>query len=851
MSTKCVKCQPRSFLLTICSLLALAHHSSSLVAPFSSTNNVLLGQHARSHGTSRLYSVNGEKKGSSNSAVSKKKSDEEDDIGMAPICRLVSRADSKLPTSPSILPSSLFQSPHILDKLDAYYHAQEHKRTQTLRYLERASKGKKSSEETFPPTDKKEEAKLVSVVRSSLEDAGFELLSRRDIDLCDSLNVGYLLRLSIVPDVSELDPSTALEFYPERYHANGTVIDKDELLFDGRILVYWRGYSEEVTQGRLLLPKIDYLQASLVQRSAAWVKRILDKVESDLVANVVQENRKLRQQAQKMANAVADSVPVKKVAQLVREVFAEESDMEAAMLSNDEMFSSKGSFKLGRYGGSKVRFVGSPNPTDALDPFTICEVNYKEPIPCPNSHDMYLRKLGFNSENSTIAAAEHDMYEELNHQAYTCEYDEKMSEDALLGMQLLQRVSISNIVDLFSKSGRTKLVEALFEKSELVEPTYEEVVVVWRPVVKEEPVFHPPKFLSEFADILDIEGFEQPPKNKPEPPKGKLEIRNFEGVPMANLPAVLPKTKLIFRPADAFLFDMISFVTFILVASSVRLDSPRLDLLALVSVSLWIFRTVIRYSNKLARYDLLVKKFLTSKISHRNGGALKYLTSEAGSQRAIRAALLHSWTSHLFKLGKSPFQRDDASEAPITRSALRTKAANDINKLLNTDKQVHIDVDRALDDLEDLRLVRFAEDEEELIDAKDPISSVEIIREAWVDILEQNDDEGRLDDRNSTDLSNQGGVSKPRSGDVSKSKGIKQNLSLEQLEERRKRFTSTIGEMQRKGYARVNEVLRDKNEASSLRAPLEGQQNNDSWNTGQYVSNKKARNGTFEDDAYI
>jgi hypothetical protein len=301
MSTKCVKCQPRSFLLTICSLLALAHHSSSLVAPFSSTNNVLLGQHARSHGTSRLYSVNGEKKGSSNSAVSKKKSDEEDDIGMAPICRLVSRADSKLPTSPSILPSSLFQSPHILDKLDAYYHAQEHKRTQTLRYLERASKGKKSSEETFPPTDKKEEAKLVSVVRSSLEDAGFELLSRRDIDLCDSLNVGYLLRLSIVPDVSELDPSTALEFYPERYHANGTVIDKDELLFDGRILVYWRGYSEEVTQGRLLLPKIDYLQASLVQRSAAWVKRILDKVESDLVANVVQENRKLRQQAQKMA----------------------------------------------------------------------------------------------------------------------------------------------------------------------------------------------------------------------------------------------------------------------------------------------------------------------------------------------------------------------------------------------------------------------------------------------------------------------------------------------------------------------------------------------------------------------
>ena len=133
--------------------------------------------------------------------------------------------------------------------------------------------------------------------------------------------------------------------------------------------------------------------------------------------------------------------------------------------------------------------------------------------------------------------------------------------------------------------------------------------------------------------MFDIEMLEQPPERSNEAPLGNLEIRNFESVPMSNLFAVMPKTKLIFRPADAFLFDMISFVTLALVISSIRLDSPRLDVLALVSVTLWTFRTVIRYSNKLARYDLLVKKFLTSKISHRNAGALKYLAGEAGSQR--------------------------------------------------------------------------------------------------------------------------------------------------------------------------------------------------------------------------
>ena len=51
--------------------------------------------------------------------------------------------------------------------------------------------------------------------------------------------------------------------------------------------------------------------------------------------------------------------------------------------------------------------------------------------------------------------------------------------------------------------------------------------------------------------MFDIEGFEPLALKKPEPPIGKLEIRNFEGVPMSNLPAVLPKTKVMFRPADA------------------------------------------------------------------------------------------------------------------------------------------------------------------------------------------------------------------------------------------------------------------------------------------------------------
>lgn len=399
-----------------------------------------------------------------------------------PICRIVSRADSRLPTKFSTLPESLSQSPHLLDKLDALYHAQAHKQTQGLHYLDQSNQKPKPVVNSLSETALMAERQLVSVTRNALEDAGFELLSERDIDLCESLNAGYLLRLSILPDVTNLDPGIAKEFYPERFHSNGTVVDKDELLFDGRVLVYWRGYAEEETKGRLLLPKLDYLQASFVQRSAAWLKMRLDKAENQLVKSTIKQSRKLKSKVQTAVLKITDSIPAKRLAQITRDFFQDESDMEEVFLQeNDFHVSSKGSRKLGRYGGSKIRFVGSPNPSDALAPFTICDVDYDNPVPNSKNPGNHIPKVGRTPENATIAAAEHDMYKEINNQDFTCEYDQTRSKNnpgqPLPRMQLLERVSISDLVDVFTKSGRQNLVKTLFAESKLVEPTYEEVSI--------------------------------------------------------------------------------------------------------------------------------------------------------------------------------------------------------------------------------------------------------------------------------------------------------------------------------------------------------------------------------------
>lgn len=623
-----------------------------------------------------------------------------------PVCRIVTLSDGQIPTGSDNLPKELMEEPRVLEKLDSIFHAISHEETRRLEFCN--PKIQSTDVET-------EEKELASVVRTSLEDAGFQLLTRRDLDLCDALNAGYLLRLSIVPDVSELDDGITKEIYPEYFDEDGNLKSTKEMLFDGKVLVFWRGYSEEVSRGRLLLPKLDYLQASIVQRAAAWARRKLGTAERNVATQLSDTARKVTAARLKASRAVADCFgPDKPISRALRTALraTPTSDNDVVLNgSNRESF-----FKLSRYGGSKIRFIGSPDPMDSLEPFVICE-------------DDELCEL--NRESGSLISVDDDMYNCLNHDGLRCPYDIAMAAEGkqLPPMQLLERVTVSNLVNPFSSGGRQSLINSFFAKSKLVEPTYEEVVVVWRQKESEDeklskPVWTPPKLIYELADMFDYEGLPalDPPKERAKPP---LQIRTFDQVPMANLPAVMPKTKLVFRPADAFVFDFISIATLAATFGSLKFTSPKLDLIAVISLSLWIVRFAFRYSNKLARYDLLVKTFLTSKISHRNAGALKYLVGEAGGQRAARAALVHSWLTK------------QETHSFVDRETVLNQGMMEVNDMVNG-KQVRVDIGAALNDLEDIGLVTIHGDK--VVVARDSGSVSRRIRHAWNDVLDSSSD---------------------------------------------------------------------------------------------------------------
>ena len=239
----------------------------------------------------------------------------DDELNDDPICQVVAKSDGKIPAHREVLSPS---SAALLERVELLYSVQSQKELKALAYTNTEVYRAKSylgstdndnyhnnhnnqtsnitlitsDDDLTEQEDKEEEKKLISILKQSLEDGGFKLLKQRDLDLCSALNAGYLLRLSLLPDTRYLDPCIGQEFYPELYaddddaakaaNEKRTTNNNNRLLFDGRVLVFRRGYFKEISNGRLLLPKLDYLQASLVQRSTSSVTRKLGAFEQKL-----------------------------------------------------------------------------------------------------------------------------------------------------------------------------------------------------------------------------------------------------------------------------------------------------------------------------------------------------------------------------------------------------------------------------------------------------------------------------------------------------------------------------------------------------------------------------------------
>ncbi len=178
--------------------------------------------------------------------------------------------------------------------------------------------------------------------------------------------------------------------------------------------------------GRLYLPKLDYLQASLVQRTASSFTKWLADKEKNIDTSI----RKSKQAA---LEKTMESIPAKyNLTSTLNKYVKEKIPKDANETSNKVSKISKAIADI-----RGVKFAAAPDLGDALNPYIVCEIGDDE----QDIQNVIKDHLPGNPSLS----------------------------------RFIKRVSISNLVDFFSSGGRRRLLTSLISESKLVEPTYEEV----------------------------------------------------------------------------------------------------------------------------------------------------------------------------------------------------------------------------------------------------------------------------------------------------------------------------------------------------------------------------------------
>ena len=89
---------------------------------------------------------------------------------------------------------------------------------------------------------------------------------------------------------------------------------------------------------------------------------------------------------------------------------------------------------------------------------------------------------------------------------------------------------------------------------------------------------------------------------------------------------------------------MISVLGLFAALATLKFDSPYADALAVAALVVWGVRLALRRLNSLARYDLLVNRFLQKKIVRRGlGEVAKYVASNSAERRGEVAARALEW----------------------------------------------------------------------------------------------------------------------------------------------------------------------------------------------------------------
>jgi len=165
----------------------------------------------------------------------------------------------------------------------------------------------------------------------------------------------------------------------------------------------------------------------------------------------------------------------------------------------------------------------------------------------------------------------------------------------------------------------------------------------------------------------------------------------------------------------------------------------------------------------------------------------------------------------------------ELERSTLTKSILEQNCETQVNRLLNTDKEVQIDVKRAIQDLQDLRLISISESDDRVLVVKDMMSSTDTVKELWMDLLENDRKFGDIITSGS-DLKGETITTEPNVGildmieEIDAAAANVKKLRLEDWKEKRRVLTTVLEEKKDESIAKAKAAYEIKKDEGIAKA---------------------------------
>ncbi|WIA40266.1 hypothetical protein OEZ86_013640 [Tetradesmus obliquus] len=179
-----------------------------------------------------------------------------------------------------------------------------------------------------------------------------------------------------------------------------------------------------------------------------------------------------------------------------------------------------------------------------------------------------------------------------------------------------------------SSSSRGSLLQTLLEPVEIVEPTFRQMLVVYRKKPKQE------RWREAWFKLTGQ-------KVAPVARRLTIQLQVYRDIPLPSWQVVFPDKLLQFRPLDLLRLDLFGLAGVGAVLAQAKYTSLVLELVTLVSLSVWGSRLVLGFLRMGDRYKSIVAQLLAERTVAGGEGGLEYLATAAGLQQFKQAALAY------------------------------------------------------------------------------------------------------------------------------------------------------------------------------------------------------------------